>query len=99
MYRDDTTKVLATKNNEIGACYDGVLKGTPGAGGKVTVTFDVKDDTGVIENVKVDPAGTTAPPPVAECVTKAISGGLSIAPPDARLGKATYVYEFAAPKT
>lgn len=99
MYRDDTTKVLETKNSEIQACYDGVLKTTPGAGGSVTVTFDVKDDTGQIENVKVDPAGTTAPPPVAECVTKAIGSGLAISPPDARLGKATYVYEFTAPKT
>lgn len=99
MYRDDTSKVLATKNNDIQACYDGVLKGTPGAGGKVTVTFDVMDDSGQITNVKVDPGGTTAPPPVAECVTKSISSGLSISPPDARLGKATYVYEFTAPKT
>ena len=99
MYRDDTTKVLATKNAEIGACYDGVLKGTPGAGGKVTITFDVKDETGTFENVKVDPTGTTTPAPVSDYVTKTVGSDLVIAPGDARVGKATYVYEFTTPST
>jgi hypothetical protein len=34
MYRDDTKAVLETKNNDIRACYDGVLKGAPTAAGK-----------------------------------------------------------------
>jgi hypothetical protein len=96
MYRDDTKAVLETKNNDIRACYDGVLSGTPGVGGKVTVTFDVETEQGKLTNIAVDKANTTAPAPVADCVTKTISG-LGISPPDARLGKGSFVYEFTAP--
>jgi hypothetical protein len=96
MYRDDTKAVLQTKNNDIRACYDSVLKSTPGAAGKVTVKFDVESEQGKIVNVTVDKPNTTAPDPVAECVTKSIAG-LGISPPDARLGQATFVWEFSAP--
>ncbi|MDB4939315.1 MAG: hypothetical protein JWP87_6287 [Labilithrix sp.] len=96
MYRDDTKAVLQTKSNDIRACYDGVLKTTPGAAGKVTVKFDVENEQGKIVNVTVDKPNTTAPDPVAECVTKSIAG-LGISPPDARLGQATFVWEFSAP--
>jgi hypothetical protein len=95
-YRDDVKAVLETKNVEIRACYDGVLKGTPGVAGKVTVKFDVADDTGKISNVQVDKAPTTAPDAVAQCVANSVNG-LEIKPPDARLGQGTWVYEFAAP--
>jgi len=101
MYRDDTTKVLAAKSDDIRACYDGVLKGTPGAGGKVTVKFDVPKDgeqnAGKISNVTVDAANTTAPPAVADCVTKTIAGAGPLNPPDQRLGQATFAWDFAAP--
>jgi hypothetical protein len=96
MYRDDTKAVLQTKNNDIRACYDSVLKSTPGAAVKVTVKFDVESEQGKIVNVTVDKPNTTAPDPVAECVTKSIAG-LGISPPDARLGQATFVWEFSAP--
>ena len=96
MYRDDTKAVLETKNNDIRACYDGVLKSTPGVGGKVTVKFDVENEQGKITNVTVDKANTTAPDAVSACVTKSIAG-LGITPPDARLGDATFTWEFAAP--
>lgn len=103
MYRDETTKALEPKNNDIRACYDGVLKGTPGAAGKVTVKFDVAKDgdpgAGTVSNVTVDKANTTAPDPVAECVTKNLAGAGPLKPPDARLGQATYVYEFTPPPT
>jgi hypothetical protein len=95
-YRDDTRAVLEKKNEDIRACYDGVLKASPGAQGKLTVTFDVQEDTGKIANVNVDKANTTAPDPVADCVTKSIDG-LAIVPPDGRKGEATWVYQFAAP--
>lgn len=101
MYRDDTKAVLDTKSNDIRACYDGILQGQPGIGGRVTVKFDVMADDGKISNVVVDKASTTAPAPVAECVTKSITG-LTIAPPDARLGQATFTWEFSqapAPKS
>ncbi len=101
MYRDDTKAVLDTKSNDIRACYDGILKGQPGIGGKVTVKFDVLADEGKITNVVVDKQQTTAPDPVAECVTKSITG-LVIAPPDQRLGQATFTWDFSqapAPKS
>jgi hypothetical protein len=101
MYRDETTKALEPKNNDIRACYDGVLKTTPGAAGKVTVAFDVAKDgeqgAGTVVNVKVDKANTTAPDAVADCVTKTIAGAGPLSPADARQGQATYVYEFSAP--
>lgn len=96
MYRDDTTKVLETKQADIRACYDDVLKGMPGAGGKVTVKFEIETENGTIQNVVVDQPTSTAPPPVGECVKKNIEG-LAISPPDGRLGQATYVYEFSIP--
>jgi hypothetical protein len=95
-YRDDVKVVIETKNAEIRACYDGVLKASPGVAGKVTVKFDVAEDTGQVSNVQVDKAQTTAPDAVCACVTKSING-LEIKPPDARLGQGTWVYEFAAP--
>jgi hypothetical protein len=96
MYRDDTKAVLDTKSNDIRACYDGVLKASPGVGGKVTVKFEVETEQGKIVNVAVDKANTTAPDPVAECVTKSING-LGITPPDKRVGQATFVWDFSAP--
>lgn len=96
MYRDDTTKVLETKQADIRACYDDVLKGSPGAGGKVTIKFEIETEGGKIQNVIVDKPSTTAPDAVGECVRKNVEG-LAITPPDGRLGQATYVYEFAIP--
>ena len=94
MWRDDTNKVLEAKNNEIRACYDNVLKSSPGVTGKVTVKFEVETDGGKIQNVQVDKANTTAPDPLGDCVKKNIEG-LVIAPPDRRVGEGTYVYDFS----
>jgi len=96
MYRDDTSKVLATKNEEIKACYDGAVKAHPGAAGKVTVKFSVEVKTGKFVDIAVDKANTTAPDPIGECVTKAITG-LALAPADQNKGEATFAYEFTAP--
>jgi hypothetical protein len=96
MYRDDTGKALATKQEEIRSCYDGVLKSNPSAAGTVTVKFDVETDSGKISHVTVDKTKTTAPDPVADCVMRSIDG-LTLAPPDQRKGEATWVYEFQAP--
>ncbi len=96
MYRDDTQKVLVTKNDAIRLCYDDVLKATPGVGGRVAITFSVETEHGNIVNVAVDKANTTAPAPVADCVTKNLTG-LGLTPPDARQGDGSWVYEFTAP--
>ncbi len=96
MFRDDTKAIFEAKNNDIRACYDGVLSSTPGVGGKVTVTFEWETDAGKIQNVAVDKSNTTAPAPVAECVTKNLTG-LTISPPDKRLGQGSWAWEFTAP--
>ncbi len=96
MYRDDAKAVLETKNNDIRACYDGVLKTMPAAAGRVTVKFNVETEAGKFTNVAVDKANTTAPAEVADCVTKSING-LGVTPPDKREGDATFVWEFAPP--
>jgi hypothetical protein len=93
MYRDDVQAVLETKSADIKACYDQVIRADKSAVGAVTVHFDVMTETGQITNVMVDEQSSTAPQPVKDCVTNAIQG-LAIDPPDANMGKATFVYEF-----
>jgi hypothetical protein len=92
-YRDATAKLLKTKDADLDACYDNVLKTTPNVGGKVTVEFKVEEKTGKIEDVKADPARTSAPQPLIDCVTTALTG-LVLDPPDQRTGLATFEYEF-----
>lgn len=95
MYRDDTRSVLETKNEQIKTCYDEVLKTNKDAQGKVTVKFTVAKDTGVFANVATDPAGTTAPAELSQCVLNALQG-LALTPGDKSDGVATFVYEFTA---
>lgn len=95
-YRDDTSNVLASKTQEITACYDTALKTSPAATGKVTVQFSVEEKSGKIADAKADPARTTAPQPLIDCVVNAING-LVLAPPDQRKGLATFEYDFARP--
>lgn len=97
MFRDDTKKLFDTKGNDMKACYDGVLKGTPGAAGKVTVNFQWEHGTGALQNPTVDAAKTTAPAPVQECVTKNL-GGLVMNPADSRDGQGSWSFDFAPGK-
>jgi hypothetical protein len=101
MFATDTQKVLAPKSGDILACYDGVLKSDPRAGGKVTVHFEIpkaeEPGAGTITKVTVDQGQTTAPPPVAECVTKNITGAGSLNPADQHVGQGTAAWEFSAP--
>ena len=96
MYRDDTQAAFAKKTDAMRACYDGVLKSTPGAQGQVAVSFDVETEHGKLVNVAVLPGKTTAPPPVTECVTKNLDG-VALNPPDGNKGEATWVFDFVAP--
>ncbi len=93
MYRDDTAKLLDSKAPDIKACYDQQLQGNSAAAGSVRVQFMVQKDTGQVADVKVDPAGTTAPPEVADCVVQNISG-LQLTPPDQNDGQATFTWDF-----
>jgi hypothetical protein len=96
-YRDATTKLLKSKDAELDTCYDNVLKTTPNVGGKVTVEFKVEEKTGKIEEVKADPARTSAPQPLVDCVTTSLAG-LVLDPADQRTGLATFEYEFKQKK-
>ena len=98
MWSDDVNKAVQPKQPDIKACYDSVLKTTPGAGGKVAVAFEVETDQGKFTNITVDKAKTTAPAPVQECVTKNLQG-LAVSPPDKRLGQGTMEFDFAPGKS
>ncbi len=101
MFQKDTLPIVHSKDGDILACYDGVLKTTPGAQGKVTVHWKIpkKDEPGggTLTAVTVDPAGTTAPPQVADCVTKNITGIGTLSPKDENDGDGTGEWEFHAP--
>ncbi|WP_434047910.1 MULTISPECIES: AgmX/PglI C-terminal domain-containing protein [Sorangium] len=99
MYRDDTAALLATREEQIRACYDAELARNPGAEGKVTVTFLVLEDSGRLTDLVVDEAGTTASKEVSKCVVDSIDG-LVLTPADENKGKGKFVWEFTprAPK-
>lgn len=94
MWRDDVSKVFATKQADMKACYDGVLKTTPTAGGKVSIAFEVETEGGKIQNVVVDKTKSTAPAELGDCVKKNVEG-LVISPPDKRLGQGTAEFDFS----
>jgi hypothetical protein len=94
MYRDDTRAVLETKNEQIKTCYDDLLKTNKEAQGNVTVKFTVAQDTGAFSNIAADPAGTTAPAELTQCVLNALQG-LALTPGDKSEGQATFTYSFS----
>jgi hypothetical protein len=92
-YRTDTNNLLETRSAQLESCYSDALKTDEKLAGTVTVQFIVEKKTGVIAKPVVDPANSTAPPVLGECVVKAIDG-LVLTPPDRNEGHATFVYEF-----
>ncbi|HEY6080726.1 MAG TPA: hypothetical protein VIW29_18050 [Polyangiaceae bacterium] len=87
-YRDDVAKVLESKNADVKACYDNVLKSDKTKSGQVTVHFKVEAETGAFKDITAD-----GPPELGACVSSALSG-LVLAPADVNNGDATFVYEF-----
>ena len=92
-YRDDTGKLLETRNAQLQSCYSDALKSDAKLSGTITVQFVVENKTGMISRPSVDQSKSTAPPVLGDCVVKAIDG-LTLAPPDRNEGRATFVYEF-----
>lgn len=92
-YRDDTSKLLETRNAQLQSCYSDALKTDAKLSGTVTVQFVVEKKTGAVSQPSVDQSKSTAPPVLGDCVVKAIDG-LTLAPPDRNEGRATFVYEF-----
>ncbi|MGB0680808.1 MAG: AgmX/PglI C-terminal domain-containing protein [Polyangiales bacterium] len=95
-YREDTRAVLSERTPQIQSCYDNHLQGDAAAAGDVVVNFTVEKKTGVFKDVVVNPDGTTAPEPLAQCVVQSLAG-LRLAPEDARDGLATFTWTFTPP--
>lgn len=91
-YRQAVRTVIETRNVQIQGCYDDVLKQDSNAAGTVVVHFSVTEDTGSIMKPELTPE-STAPQALGQCVVNALAG-LTLAPPDAREGDATFVWEF-----
>jgi hypothetical protein len=94
VYRDDTRKLLDQKGGQLKACYDGVLKTDPKAGGKVVVRFAIEAKTGRLVEAQID-AGSTAPERVRQCVLASL-GDITLDPGDRRRGVATWSWDFSA---
>jgi len=94
-YQEETTKLLASKSDELKSCYDDVLTKNPKAGGVVAVDFTVEAKTGAILDPKINESKTTAGKRVQNCVLTAMQG-LALDPPDQRTGVASFSYEFVA---
>jgi hypothetical protein len=92
-YRDDTQALLESRQPQIKQCYDTALKTSSTLSGQVAVKFTVQAETGKIMDPAIDPARTTAPEPLGQCVVQSLDG-LVLAPPDERDGQATFVYDF-----
>lgn len=92
-YRDDTGKLLETRRAQLATCYDDALRTDAKAAGTVTVQFVVEKSTGMVSHAAVDPARSSAPSALGQCVVHAVDG-LVLAPPDRNEGRATFTYEF-----
>ena len=92
-YRDDTEKVLQQNGAAIEQCYTAALRQDPNLAGQVTVTFIVQPETGKLTNAQVDPARTTAPEVLGQCVVQVLNT-IALTPPDEREGQATWVFDF-----
>lgn len=90
-----TRKLLEARDANIKACYDGVLKTDPKAGGKVGVKFAIEKGTGKLIDAKVDATSTTAPDSVGQCVIANLDGVI-LQPGDKRRGEATWNWDFSA---
>jgi len=92
-YRADTQNLLASRSSQVEQCYQQALTTDASAGGTVTVQFVVAKKTGMISKATIDPAHTTAPAALGDCVLQAVEG-LVLNPPDRNEGRATFTYEF-----
>lgn len=93
-FEKDTGALLASKNDQVKQCYEQALKSDPKLGGNVGVHFMIQKETGKVVDAKVDPALTTAPDSLQQCVTSALDGLVLAPPDDGNDGLGTWVYEF-----
>ncbi len=95
-YRDDTHSLLESRSTALQACYEKALASAPQLEGSVTIHFVVEKRTGRFKDptFATDP---TPPQPLVFCVLGALDG-LQLDPPDAKEGRATFVYQFVKPR-
>jgi hypothetical protein len=93
-YKTDTQKLLDSREGRIQECYDAVRSSDPNAAGDVVVHFMVDKKTGDFSAVEVVAEKTTAPGPVAECVTSNI-GDLVLVEGDMANGDGTFTWRFS----
>lgn len=97
-YRTDTRSALQKAVRPITACYAAALAANPSAAGTVTARFAVEHDTGRIAGAHIVPGKTTAPDVVGACVLAGLEG-LTLDPPDALDGDATFTWVFERART
>ncbi|WP_181234563.1 hypothetical protein [Enhygromyxa salina] len=94
-YSAELTELLETHDEVIEACYDRYLaEHDPKAAGQVVVAFDVTKRTGELTNITLDDQQSTAPEPLAACVTDQIAQ-MPLDPPDAKPAHAQITWVFA----
>jgi hypothetical protein len=91
-YRRETRALIDARSTEIKNCYSDLLTVDPHAAGTVVARFTVVEKTGAVEQVEILPE-STAPDRLKQCVNLSLYG-LTLAPPDARQGRATFVWTF-----
>lgn len=91
-YRDDTEKLLASRQAQVKTCYDEALAADATIGGTITVSFVVEKQTGVVKQAAVIPEKSRGSDKLYTCVLSALTG-LRLAPGDRNEGRATFVYE------
>lgn len=94
-FTTDTEALLATRSDQIKACYDQILTTDSAVGGSVAISFTIEKKTGAFLNVALVPEKTTAPKALADCVVNAV-GGLVLTPPDLQQGDGTFSWLFTA---
>lgn len=99
-YKTDVTKLMATKNDQVEACYRDALKENPSIRGDVTFRFWVnyagkvhteearKFDLGIVKNK------TTVPDYLANCVEKAVRN-LELSPAPDKMAEVLWTWHFA----
>lgn len=92
MYADDTKALLETRHDQVKACYEAELKSDVALAGSVTIAFKVAEDTGKVTQVQAED-GSSLPESLQSCVVQSVEG-LTLMPPDADEGHATFTYRF-----
>jgi hypothetical protein len=93
-YRSAVRELLEQKRPDLQACYKSSYDADQSAQGRVVAKFQVEPKTGQVVKPEIVPEGTTANEALKQCVLSSLAG-LTLAPPDQRMGEATFIWDFA----